>query len=191
MIIGDTGAVPQVIVVSGHLVDVPERPVPRFPGHRVPWVIEEVGKVFDDWRVGTSTTVICGGARGADIIAAEAGLARSARVVLCLALSPGRFIEQSVELPGTDWVPRFRRLLTAADVRELRDAVDDPPTGDAVFARTNEWMVDLAKAMHPEPRALLVWNGKAGDGVGGTADMMRRLGYGRDDPRVRIIDPTP
>ena len=177
----------QVIVVSGHLVDTPDRAVPRFPETRVPWVTGRVEAVFDEWQVAPSTTLICGGARGADIIAAEAALARGARTVVCLALPPDRFAEQSVDLPGTDWVARFRRLLDVADVREL----SDPPAGDAVFARTNEWMVDLARSMHPEPRALLIWNGRAGDGVGGTADMVDRLGYDRDDPRVRIIDPTP
>ncbi|GIJ57329.1 hypothetical protein [Virgisporangium aurantiacum] len=177
----------QVIVASGHLVDAPDRPVPRFPQERVPWVTGQIEAVFDEWQVGPSTTLICGGARGADIIAAEAALARGAHVVVCLALPPDRFVEQSVDLPGTDWAARFRRLLEVADVRELRD----PPAGDEVFTRTNEWMVDLARSLHPEPRAVLVWNGQAGDGVGGTAHMVHRLGYDRDDPRVRVIDPTP
>ena len=185
--IGDTGAVHQVIVASGHLVDTPDRSVPRFPDERVPWVTGQVEAIFDEWQVTASTTLICGGARGADIIAAEAALARGARIVLCLALPPDRFIEQSVDLPDTDWVTRFRRLLAVADVRELRD----PPAGDAVFARTNEWIVDLARSTHPEPRALLIWNGQAGDGAGGTADMMDRLGCDRDDPRIRVVDPTP
>jgi hypothetical protein len=179
--------VQQVIVVSGHLVDIPDRPVPRFPEERVPWVTGQVEAIFDEWRVDASTTLICGGARGADIIAADAALARDARVVVCLALPRDRFVEQSVDLPGTDWAARFDRLLDVADVRELRD----PPAGNAVFARTNEWIVDLARSMHPEPRALLVWNGQAGDGAGGTADMVDRLGYHRDDPRIRIVDPTP
>ena len=30
-----------------------------------------------------------------------------------------------------------------------------------------------------------------GDGPGGTADLVRQLGYDLDDPRVRVIDPTP
>lgn len=177
----------QVIVVSGHLIDTADRPVPRFPEDRVPWVTGQIETILDEWQVAASTTLICGGGRGADIIAAEAALARGARVVVCLALPPDRFVERSVDLPGTDWAERFHHLLTVADVRELRD----PPAGNAVFARTNEWIVDLAQSMHPEPRALLIWNGQAGDGAGGTADMVDRLGYDRDDPRIYIVDPTP
>jgi hypothetical protein len=179
--------VQQVIVVSGHLVDTADRPVPRFPEARVPWVTRQVEAVFDEWRVAPSTTLICGGARGADIIAAEAALARGARVIVCLALPPDQFVEQSVDLPDADWAARFRRVLAAADVRELQD----PTAGSEVFARTNVWIIELARSMHPEPRALLIWNGQAGDGVGGTADMVHRLGYDREDPRIRIIDPTP
>ena len=37
----------------------------------------------------------------------------------------------------------------------------------------------------------LVWNGEPGDGPGGTADMVDRLGYPMTDGRLRIIDPTP
>jgi hypothetical protein len=177
----------RVILVSGHLVDAPDRLVPRFPQARVPWVVDRVREVFDEWEVGPATTVIAGGARGADILAAEEGLVRGAAVILCLACPPERFVRESVELGDTDWADRFRRLLAVADVRQLAD----PPDGAAVFARTNEWMADLARRMDPQPRALFVWNGREGDGVGGTADMVRRMGFGPGDPRLRIIDPTP
>ncbi|HET9517847.1 MAG TPA: hypothetical protein VFO77_08990, partial [Actinoplanes sp.] len=61
----------RVVLVSGHLVDGPERPEPRFPADQVSWVTDRVADVLDLWRVGPGTTLVCGGARGADIIAAE------------------------------------------------------------------------------------------------------------------------
>jgi hypothetical protein len=176
----------QVIVISGHLVDRPDRPVPRFPQARVSWVADRVREICDEWRIGPATTVITGGARGADIIAAEEGVVRGAAVILCLASPPERFVRESVELGGTDWADRFRRLLAIADVRQLAD----PPDGAAVFARTNEWIVDLARTIDPEPQAVSEWNGREGDGVGGTADMVRRMGLDPGDRRLRIIDPT-
>jgi len=54
---------------------------------------------------------------GADILAAEAGLERGARVVLGLALPPEEFEQRSVVLPGTDWQARFRALLDRSEVR--------------------------------------------------------------------------
>jgi len=35
-----------------------------------------------------------------------------------------------------------------------------------------------------------VWDGRRGDGSGGTADMVRRLGALDPDSRVRVINPT-
>jgi hypothetical protein len=65
------------------------------------------------------------------------------------------------------------------------------PAGDEVFARANEWMVDVARRLDPRPYAVIVWDGKTGDGPGGTSDLVQRLGYAIGDPRVRMIDPTP
>lgn len=178
-----------VVLASGHLVDAADRSVPRFPQSRVPWVADQVRAAFDDWHVGTDTTVITGGARGADIIAAEEANVRGARVLLCLALPPDEFERGSVDLPGTDWRSRFRRLLHVGDVRVLDRAADQP--GEPVFARANAWMVDLARQLDPRPRAVIVWDGKLGDGPGGTADLIDKLGYGTDDPWLRTIDPTP
>jgi patatin-like phospholipase len=42
-----------------------------------------------------------------------------------------------------------------------------------------------------QPHALLVWNGKEGDGPGGTRDFVRLLGLSGPAPNVRVIDPTP
>jgi hypothetical protein len=158
----DHGVVTRVVLVSGHLVDAPDRPEPRFPPSRVPWVASRVREAFEDWHVGSGTTIICGGARGADIIAAEVGHIRGAHVMLCLALPPAEFERQSVDLPGTDWGERFRRLLSVAEVQELPTSAGDagePTIGDQVFARANEWMVDLARRIDARPHALIVWDG--------------------------------
>jgi hypothetical protein len=181
--------VARVVLVSGHLVDAPDRPQPRFPPSRAPWVASRVCEAFEDWHVGPGTTIISGGARGVDIIAAEQGHARGAHVILCLALPPAEFQRRSVDQPGTDWGDRFRRLLSAAEVQELPATASEASEDDQVFARTNEWMVDIARAIDARPHALIVWNGTAGDGPGGTSDMVRRLGYGPHDPHLRLINP--
>jgi hypothetical protein len=200
---------PVVVLVSGHLVDAPNRPQPRFPPSRVAWVTEAIRRVFAQWRVGPGTTVISGGARGADIIAAEVARDRGARVLLCLALPPDEFERRSVDLPGTDWVARFRRLLAVADVRQLTGKPSgpaepqpgaphadeaqpgQPEPDDRVFHRANSWMVELARQRDPQPYTLVVWDSLPGDGPGGTADLVRQLGYADGDCRLYVIDPTP
>jgi len=183
-----SGTPPTTIVVSGHMVDDPDRAVPRFPPDQVARVTGEIGRAFERWDVGPGTTVISGGARGADIIAAEEALARNARVTLCLSLPPDELERRSVALPGSDWSQRFRALLDRADVQQLAD----PPSGDEVFARTNEWMIDLGRSLAGgRPHGLVVWNGRdGGDGPGGTSDFIQRLGYTEPDKNLVVIDPT-
>ena len=178
----------QVVVGSGHMVDAPERREPRFPPDQVARVTAEIGSALDDWGVDEGTTVVTGGANGADIIITEECVRRGARALLCLALPPDEFEKRSVELANSDWIARFRSLLDRAEVRVLAD----PPDGDELFAATNRWVVDTARSIdETEPHTVLVWNGGEGDGPGGTRDFVRLLGYDGPHPNVRVVDPTP
>jgi hypothetical protein len=184
-------AAPAVVVVSGHMVDAPDRPVPRFPPTEIDRVTIDAAAALDRWGVDETTTLVTGGARGTDIIVAELARTRGASVVLCLALPPEAFNERSVALPGTDWSQRFAALLEVADVRVLDTEVDSA-AGDDAFERTNAWIIQVAHALGgPRPHTVLVWDGNTGDGPGGTGDFARRLGYDGPDERVAIIDPTP
>jgi hypothetical protein len=166
------------------MVDLPDRPEPRFPADQVARVTAEVRAALDTWTIGPDTTVISGGARGADLIVAEEAQARGARIIVCLALPQEEFERTSVDIPGTDWLIRFRSMVEAAEVRHLNGS------GEDVFARANGWMVDLARSLNPGPRVIVVWSGRDGDGPGGTQDMVRRLGINGSNPRLRVIDPT-
>ena len=169
------------------MIDAGDRAEPRFPLDQVPRVAREIGDALDGWEVGYETTVVTGGASGADTLIAEACRDRGARVLLCLALPPDEFEERSVAPAGADWVARFRALRDVAEVRVL----PDPPEGDELFAATNRWIVETARAIDAtEPHALLVWDGHEGDGPGGTRDFVHRLGYDGPHPHVRVIDPT-
>ena len=181
---------PKVIVVSGHMVDAPDRSLPRFPQGEVTRVTAEIRTTLDEWGVNAQTTVVTGGARGADIIVAEDCLARHAKVVLCLALPPDQFERRSVALPQTDWSRRFRRLLLAADVRVLADGRGG--SNETIFARTNAWILDIAESLcHSRVHAIVVWDGQRGDGPGGTAGFIRLLGEHESVLEIRVIDPAP
>src|SRR3712207_6475869 len=173
------------VVVSGHMVDDPGRPRPRFPPDQVQRVTDEVRAALDRWEVGASTALVTGGARGADIIAAEEAGKRGASIRLVLALPPDAFEERSVALPGTNWAARFRALLDVSEVDVL-----EGPAGEDVFARANARIVEVARAIDERPRAIIVWDGREGDGPGGTRDFVSRLGHTGPDERVRVIDPT-
>jgi hypothetical protein len=184
---------PTVVIASGHMVDAPDRPKPRFPQAEVPRIRREVHATLVRWGVGPGTTIVCGGARGADLIAAEEGLELGARVILCLALPPEAYKKDSVELPGTDWVAQFEAVRAVSDVRVLPEETQATNTGD-VHERTNRWMIDVARSLHEgnEPlRAVIVWNGEGGDGPGGTRDFVRRLDPEGQALQIRVLDPTP
>jgi hypothetical protein len=183
--VAETAVQPVVVVVSGHMVDAPDRARPRFPPAEVPRVAAKVGAVFERWNVGPGTTLVTGGARGADIIAAEAALARGARVRLVLALEPDEFVSRSVALPGTDWEPRLRALLAQATV----EVVGGPDDGE-LFARTNSRIAEVADELDERPHAVIVWNGEKGDGPGGTSDFVARLRRASGEDRVTVIDPA-
>ncbi|MEV0308825.1 hypothetical protein [Nonomuraea fuscirosea] len=178
----------RVLVVGGHLVDRPGRVPPRFPQHRVEAVTAAMGEVLDAWEVGPGTTVICGGARGADLIGAGLALERGAPVRLCLALPPAEFARRSVDLPGTGWHARFEEVRARAEVEVLPTGA---AVGDEVFVLVNAWMAEEAYALDERPRAVVVWDGKTGDGPGGTADLVALLGRDDAGARIRIIHPDP
>ena len=168
------------------MVDTPDRASPRFPPDQVSRVTEEVRAALERWNVGPGTTLVTGGARGADIVAAEEARARGARLRLVLAYDQDTFVARSVELPGTSWERRFRALLPQADVEVVGGADDD----DTVFERTNERILEVARAIDERPHAVIVWNGGEGGGPGGTKDFVDRLGQDGPDERVIVIDPT-
>jgi hypothetical protein len=175
---------PVVVVAGGHLIDPPDHPSPRFPADQIDRVTSRIRESLSDWNVGPGTTVICGGARGSDLIVAEEAMVRGATCIISLALPVREFEQRSVHLPGTDWIERFRRVLANADVRDPIDRAADP------FEATNTAMVDVALQLDQRPHALLVWDGKQGRGVGGTSDLVRQLKIDGPHARVRVIDPT-
>jgi hypothetical protein len=177
---------PRVVVVSGHMVDTPDRPKPRFPPGEVSRVTAEVRRALDRWGVGAGTTVVTGGSRGADIVAAEEARARGADVRLVLALPVDEFEDQSVALAGTDWVTRFQALLDVADVERVEAGPGEDP-----FEKANARIIEMARSLGPSLRALIVWDGEEGDGPGGTQDFVRRLGLRLNDDRLHLIDPSP
>ena len=168
------------------MTDSAERSAVRFPAATVGRVRKEITRQLQRWKVGEGDLIVCGGARGTDLIAAEEGLALGASVRLCLALPRAEFVSRSVELADTDWLQRFESVERRSDVHQL-DV--DPETAN-IFATANQWMVDQTLALDAADRhALIVWDGKEQDGLGGSAHMAT-LAAEHHLP-MYTIDPTP
>ena len=176
----------QVVLASGHMTDSAERSAARIPEASVDHVRKEITRQLQRWNVGEGDLLICGGARGADLIAAEEGLALAASVRLCLALPREEFVSRAVELADSDWLQRFESVERRSEVRRL--GVDPGPAN--IFGIANQWMVDQALALEATKRyALIVWDGREPDGPGGSAQMASLAAQHR--LQMYIIDPTP
>lgn len=166
----------QVVVVSGHMVDLPDRSSPRFPASDEQAVLEAIQVVLRDWAVGSGTLLVSGGARGTDILAAEQALARGAEAWLLLALPDEEFVAASVDIPGTDWLERFRALRGRCPTWFQFEELGRPTGDEDVFERNNDWCLSVAHAQATtgELRVLAVWDGERGDGRGGTSHLIER-----------------
>ena len=183
----------KVLYVSGHRTDELGRPVPRFPESRADAVGREIRGYLRRWGVGPGWTVVTGGARGSDLLAAREAAALGAQVRLCLALPEEEFIARSVMTdhpePALDWVGLFRQVSSQAQVTVLPPARrPDAASSSAVFTRANEWMLDEVRGAG-ELYALLVWNGMRGS-VGGTWELTDQLARMTAADRIHVIDPT-
>lgn len=166
-----------IVVATGHRIDAPDRPAPRFPHQAEPQVATRIAAAID----GLSTTRpvslgIAAGANGVDLLFHEACHARSIATELHLALHPADFVDRSVEgAAGSAWNERFETVRQRA---EASDSLFVVKTGDpaTLWQRANLAMLHRGEqlAADEDHHALLlaVWDGTGGDGPGGTADMI-------------------
>lgn len=167
----------QVLLFSGHLVDAPDRPRPRFPAELVGAAARRIAAELERLDAGPADLAITQGAAGGDLLFAEACLARGVPVQLLLPLPEDRFIEQSM-LPcadGAAWRDRFHAVKARLTLPPLQadEELGPLPAGADPFERANRWLLDNALAHGPERlRFITLWDGAGGDGPGGTRHMV-------------------
>jgi hypothetical protein len=173
----------RVIVGTGHRVDAADRKMPRFPNTADAiakaklWLREQL----ESEKAQTTGVVsgIGGAASGTDLLFHEVCAELGIPTVVVLPIPRPDYSQQSVMDGGPGWVEKFNRLLNMRSVITLSDsaelpiwAVSIPNYG--VFQRGNIWMLENA-LLRPgaDVTLLALWNGQAGDGPGGTADMVK------------------
>lgn len=178
---------PTVVVFSGHLIDRPGRPVPRFPEGLAEAVKDEIRRRVQ--QVSAHFGYASAGC-GADILFLETMLEAGGEIHVVLPYARELFSEKSVSFCGRgEWVGRFEKILAkAAEVQEL--STHHQEDEGAAFEFANRMLHGLARlrAEQLETRLvpMAVWDGKPGDGPGGTADNVarwRKLGL-----KVDLID---
>ena len=171
---------PRTILFTGHQVDVPGRTEPRFPPDREPLARAAIREAVLREAAGPGGAVgLAGAASGGDILFHEVCAEVGIPTVLYLALPADEYVRRSVAPANGDWIRRFwaiKERFPAAPV--LARGVELPGwlhhrTDYSIWQRNNLWMLNEAFAVGARNVTVLaLWNGKKGDGPGGTADMI-------------------
>lgn len=165
----------RVFLFSGHMIDAPDRPTPRFPASAEPAAAAAIAATLDGLGCGADDLGICGGACGGDLLFAEAVLARGARLRLLLPFDEATFLAESVDFAGGSWRARFAAVShdPRTTTEEAPHALGPLPAGVDSYERENQWLLDTALTYGPERVDFIcLWNGGGGDGPGGTRHMV-------------------
>jgi len=169
----------QSVLFTGHMIDTATRAEPRFPARaEAPAraaIREAVLRLRGDG--GEPTVGIAGGASGGDLLFHEVCAELGVPTRLRLALPADQFVQQSVAPAGKDWVVRFEKLLEQLGPGRVRvmteaDGLLDGAT-ENIWQRANLWMIEEALRLAPQRVLLALWDGRGGDGPGGTEHLLR------------------
>jgi hypothetical protein len=129
-----------IVVHSGHRLDEPDRPTPRFPREHADSVHERLHVLLEALA---PSRLVSAAAAGADLLALEAAAALGVATTVVLPLPREEFRRRSVEDQGDEWVPRFEAALAAAD-----DVVEgDLADRDDWYLVGNDLILDAAAGL--------------------------------------------
>jgi hypothetical protein len=168
----------QSVLFTGHMIDAADREEARFPpqaeGAARIAIKASVLQLRDRGRI--PMVGIAGGASGGDLlfheVCAELGVATRLR----LALPLEEFIAISVAPAGESWVQRFLTLVKQLGPGNVRVMSENDgrkhEAAEDFWSRANLWMIEAAVSLAPQRTLLALWDGKGGDGPGGTEHLV-------------------
>jgi hypothetical protein len=167
------------LLFTGHMIDQAGREHARFPASaesRARSAIRDAIMAIT-WAKPGNTIALAGAASGGDLLFQECCEELRISTVVLLALPRDEFEAASVAPAGPGWVKRYRALLqrTAPDRLHVMEGGDGLLEGatDNVWQRANLWMIEEASSLAPERALLALWDGKTGDGPGGTEHFLQ------------------
>ncbi len=166
----------QVLLFSGHMMDAPDRPTPRFPPAMEPAAAAAIEAVLAQLDAGPADVALCQAAAGGDLLFLEACQRRGVRCQVLLPFEEPDFLRQSVvrSANGHAWRDRFFAVQAklSEPMREMPEALGPAPKDVSPYERCNLWLQKSALALGIDKvRCVLLWDGGGSDGPGGTAHM--------------------
>jgi hypothetical protein len=180
---------PLALAFTGHMIDLPGRFPPRFPPELADAARAEIERRIARQTNGLAKTGVKGFAslaRGGDILFHEICRSLGFETEIVLPFAPDLFVKSSVE--GTEngrWPQRFQKIWHETPPAR-RHVLGLPESSDA-YAICNGRVLELAR-QYGAVQIIALWDGRGGDGPGGTADLIARAKRhsGREP---EIIDP--
>ena len=163
-----------VFLFSGHMIDAPDRKEPRFPADKENIAGQAIAKKVDELDAGPKDLALCSGACGGDLLFAEACLNRSVRLQIRIPFDEPTFLKNSVTFAGGNWLDRYYAVMNnkLTTLFVMPEELGPTPENTDPYERTNLWLLYTALSMGPEKvRFICLWDGKGGDGPGGTKHM--------------------
>jgi hypothetical protein len=169
------------LLFTGHMIDRKDRKEPRFPAQleaTAEAAIKEAVQLQKD-KYGDNLKGISGGACGGDIIFHEVCEELGINTELYLAVPREQFIVESVEFANANWVDRFDELYRKLPKHVLSPTKELPKwlqskNDYSIWERNNLWMLNSALICGGINMTIIaLWDGKGGDGTGGTEHMVQ------------------
>ena len=172
-----------VFLFSGHMIDAPDRPTPRFPPAKEAMAAQKVSEALDQLGAGPDDLALTQGACGGDLLFTEACLRRGVKVNWLQPYREPDFIQNSVVRCSETWRKRYldAKAKLAAPIRSAPDALGEPPPGtkpDYPYERCNLWLLYTALAYGVDKvRFICLWDGHGQEKgkSGGTAHMYNEV----------------
>lgn len=169
-----------VILFSGHMVDAPDRPTPRFPADKEPIAAQKIAEALTDLDAGSDDLALCQAAAGGDLLFLETCQQRGVRCQVLLPLHEPEFIDRSImrSAEGDKWRDRYFKMKAQLKdpIRVMPDELGSLPAGIDAFERCNLWLLYTTLACGlDKTRFVCLWNGGGGDGPGGTEHLYHEV----------------
>jgi class 3 adenylate cyclase/tetratricopeptide (TPR) repeat protein len=167
--------IPSVVVFVGHMVDRPDREIPRFPSQVENAVKSAIRQRLEKLNAGFG---YASAACGSDILFHEVLLERKGESHVVLPYEKEFFIEDSVDIVSNpEWVTRCNGVMARA-IEVQQASKRSQICGRVSYVFANLMLHGLA-SIHAEQLEtklvpMAVWDGKPGDGPDGTAGMVER-----------------
>ena len=166
----------KVFLFSGHMVDRPERAVPRFPNdaQHIDIARAAIARQLDALEIGADSLAICGGACGGDLLFADVALQRGARLQMHLPFAEPQFLQASVSFAGGEWQDLYFKTKAhpRTGILVMPTELGPAPASAEPYARNNLWQLYTALSQGADKvRFVCLWDGGEADGPGGTQQM--------------------